>query len=338
LDKPLKTERPSVIPRSEIPLSTAPEDSDLEVQPFVAHRLLKQATASTAVELAWIRARHGYDVGLRSHPLPGLLIVLGGEAELVGQVRRRVAQGDVVTLPSHHEYGFRAVGPQGLTALHVLFREQRRTFPSAEASFEHLIARNEVRVQEILKTPWFQLLAKGQLPESTRSAAREVLRVFSDAFQTFLFTRQATCRDEDYRKPFNAHLLEELGHNDLLTVSGNERIWRDPILKATSAWFCHQMLVQDNAGKAVVNLVLETAGYHFHELARPAFASDVAARYFNLHAEEDELHKDVAVDLLRGEHPETYRRLHRVLEDTWDMLETMTRRFAHLVELEGKVS
>jgi mannose-6-phosphate isomerase-like protein (cupin superfamily) len=332
------SERPSVIPRSEIPLSGAPEDAGLEVQPFLAHRKLNLATASTAAELAWIHARPGQNVGLRSHPLPGLLIVLGGRAELFGRSRRGVEQGDVITVPALHEYGFESVGEGGLHALHVMFREQRRTLPVPDASFEHLVMRNEVRMSEALQTPFFALLRDGKLSKGERAISREVLRVFSDAFQTFLFLRQATCRNEEYRGPFLAHLNEELGHNELLSVSRHARVWGDPILKATSSWFCHQMLVLDNAGKAVVNLVLETAGFHFHTLAAPVFSEDVSAHYFNVHAEEDEHHKEVAVDLLRGEHPETYRRLSKVLEHTWDMFDTLTRRFAYLIEFEGRVS
>jgi hypothetical protein len=193
-------------------------------------------------------------------------------------------------------------------------------------------------MSEALQSPFFALLRNGKLSKGERAAAREVLRVFSDAFQAFLFLRQGTCRNEEYRSTFLEHLKEELGHNELLSVSRNARVWGDPILKATSSWFCHQMLVLDNAGKAVVNLVLETAGFHFHTLAAPVFSEDVSARYFNVHAEEDEHHKEVAVDLLRGEHPETYRRLSGILEQTWDMFDTLTRRFAYLIEFEGRVS
>ena len=157
---------------------------------------------------------------------------------------------------------------------------------------------------------------------------RESIRVFSDAYQTFLFTRQATCRDEAYTDMFDEHLREELGHNRLLKVAGDKRVSTDPILKATSAWFCHQMIVLDNAGKTVLNLLLETGGYYFHTLAKPVFESDGSAEYFDIHAEADERHKEMGVDILAGLHPTTYRRLCRILDEGYDMLETMTRRMA----------
>ena len=40
---------------------------------------------------------------------------------------------------------------------------------------------------------------------------RECLRVFSDAWRTFLFGRLATCRASEYSARFNEHLREEIG-------------------------------------------------------------------------------------------------------------------------------
>jgi hypothetical protein len=184
-----------------------------------------------------------------------------------------------------------------------------------------------------MKGPLYQLLRDDTLrSESHRSMMREGIRVFSDAFQTILFTRQATCRDEIYRAVFDEHLFEEIGHNKLLKVNGDWKAAADPILKATSNWFCHQMLVLDNAEKAVVHLVLETGGHYFHTLAMSVFESDESAPYFGAHAEHDEDHKDLVIDVLKDHHPFRYVGLHRVLEDSWDMLEAMCARIATLVQ------
>ena len=122
----------------------------------------------------------------------------------------------------------------------------------------------------------------------------------------------------------------------MLKVSGNRRIAGDAILRATSSWFSHQMIIQDNTGKAVLNLVLETSGYHFHSLAESVFASDANAKYFAVHSEADEEHMDLGVNLLENQHPDTYRRLLSVLDDGWDMMETVTTRFAELIDIETK--
>src|SRR5690606_23346130 len=128
--------------------------------------------------------------------------------------------------------------------------------------------RNEVRAQRARQSAFFAQLHNPDIRQPQRSAAlTRCLRVFSDAFQVIMFTRQATCRDERFRSAFLRHLREELGHNELLLVSEGRALARDPILSATASWFCHQMLTLDNAGKSVVNLVLETAGDYFHSVA-----------------------------------------------------------------------
>jgi hypothetical protein len=241
----------------------------------------------------------------------------------------------VLTIPAEHSYGFAEI-ESDLHVLQVTLQQQSgEASADRELSLETLLERNRKRAEQALESPFYVLLRDGLLnTRDKRSAACEAIRVFSDSFQTFLFTRQAMCRDDGYFAAFHGHLLEELGHNDLLQVEGNPRIARDPILRATSVWFSHQMLKLDNAGKAVVNLVLETSGYYFHTLAKPVFADGSSATYFSAHAEADEEHMDLGVDLLGGLHPDTYRRLLELLDESWDMLQTVTTRFAELVALE----
>jgi quercetin dioxygenase-like cupin family protein len=331
-----KANRPSVVSRREIPISDVPESDGLEVRPFEAHSLLSMVVPRSDVALAWTHARAGQAIGMRSHPTHGLLVILDGTGDLIGALKRSVKQGDVITIPRLQEYGFSAIGPDGLHALHVSFADQSEAAQVGTASLAQLLSRNEARMQAALETNPFYLLLRddGIRRQGRREVMCEALRVFSDAFQGILLTRQATCRDDHFSSVFRTHLLEELGHNELLKVSGRSGADRDAVLRAASAWFCHQMLVLDNSGKAIVNLVLETAGYHFHTLAQAVFVSDESAEYFHVHAEGDELHKDVGLDLIEDLHPENYRRLHRVLEDTWDMFDTMTKRIAHLVALE----
>ena len=90
--------RPSVIPRSDIPVSRASHHGDLEVRPFLTHKLLGSLLPPSFVSLAWTHAPAGKDIALRSHPTPGLLIILEGRAVLLGGLPRKVEAGDVVTL------------------------------------------------------------------------------------------------------------------------------------------------------------------------------------------------------------------------------------------------
>jgi hypothetical protein len=290
---------------------------------------------SSDAELSWLEARAGQQVAPRTNARPTLLIVMRGLASLVGSTNRVVEQGDVLTLPSDQVYGFSDVEAD-LHVLQVCFRSPASHKNESETlTLERVLERNRARALQVLESPFYLLLRNGLLDTTPkRAAACEAIRVFSDAFQTFLFTRQAMCRDEGYAKAFHGHLLEELGHNRLLEVAGNRRIFGDPILRATSCWFSHQMLTLDNAGKTVVNLVLETSGYHFHNLAKPVFASADSSHYFELHAEADEGHMELGMDLLTDLHPDVYRRLLDILEDSWNMMETVTTRFAELIELE----
>jgi hypothetical protein len=265
-----------------------------------------------------------------------MIILLHGRARLEGQEIASVEAGDIIMLPANHEYGFSSVGPDGLRALRVTFSGVVRRSEVKEATLQRVLERNQARAQRALRESFFQLLSNGGLKTRERRARfRGALRIFSDAFQTFLFTRQAMCRDEAYSAPFMDHLVEELGHNRLLDVSQERRILEDPLLRATATWFSHQMLLLDNVDKAVVNLVLETAGYHFHSLAKPVFREDDNPRYFETHVEADEHHKDVSLTLLEGQHPSTYLRLEALVDDGWDMLESVLGRIAELVDLDG---
>jgi mannose-6-phosphate isomerase-like protein (cupin superfamily) len=324
-----------IVRRNEIPVSSESEDSGLEVRPFEANQVLSSMLPPSAVALAWTLARHGQDVARRSHPNAGLLIVLEGSATLVGGTARRVNQGDVITIPKAQTYGFKDVGPEGLHAIHVTFRDEFSLPTSNIMTLEQLLDLNELRARESRRGPFFRLLEGSGLDTgSKRTMFREALRVFSDAFQTMLFTRQAVCRDDVYSETFDEHFREELGHNTLLKVKGDPRATMDPVLRATANWFPHKMLTLDNAGKAVVHLVLETAGNYFHTLAKPVFAEDECSEYFVKHAEVDERHQELAHQLLAGHHPDAYERLALVLEDSWNMFAAMSSRVAQLVELE----
>lgn len=327
---------PSVIPRSDIPVSP---DGNLEVQPFLAHKVLGSVLPQSPVALAWTRAQAGRDVALRSHPTPGLLVILEGRATLIGGLNRKVEAGDVITLPCNLEYGFAAVGPAGLHALHVAFEADSDSYTDEALSVHQLLDRNQMRLQTTLNNSFFLLLRRrGIDSERKRLAMRETLRVFSDAFQTLLFTRQAMCRDDEYAPQFSEHLREEIGHNLLLSTSGTSRIAKDPVLRAMSSWFCNRMLLLDNSEKAVVTLVLETGAFYVCSLSRPLFEGDEAQGYFETHAEEDLHHQEMSAALLTGLHPQVYRRLHGVLDETWDMVDAMTQRFAHLIGIEATTS
>ena len=94
----------------------------MKARAFLAHELMAGAISSSA-ELSWIEARAGQKVALRSHSSPMLLVVMRGRATLVGRIEREVEQGDVVTMPRNHAYGFSSIDSD----LHVLQVKLRAT-------------------------------------------------------------------------------------------------------------------------------------------------------------------------------------------------------------------
>lgn len=337
----METSDVQLISRAEIPRSVAPEDHDFDARPFLAHKILGSLMPPSGVSMTWTEAGGGGTVRLRPAPSQGLLIVLKGTARLAGPGSTSVGPGDVVTLPPNHEYGLTDAGPEGVQALHVSFGSSAHPWLGKVQSLEALLERNRAHAQRVIDGPFFGLLrTDGLHAERRRTLYLSCIRLFSDAFQTLLFTRQAMCRDGAIADAFHAHFIEELGHNRLLDVAPNERAASDSILRATSSWFCHQMLMLDNLAKLVlVNLVLETAGFHFHTFAKASLGEDVHPQYFSAHDEETEGdHQHLGVKLLEGQSPATYETLGGVLDDGWDMFDTMTRRIAHLVELETTTS
>jgi hypothetical protein len=195
------------------------------------------------------------------------------------------------------------------------------------------VAYNEKRLHEHVQRPFFRMLEDGTLlDQNKRNRFLSCLYIWSESFQQVMFTRQATSVDKRYQSIFFAHLTEELGHNKLLEEYKDQVKINDPILKATSIWFVHNMFVLDNVEKAAfVHLVLESSGDEFHSRAAPFLSQYVSTDYFSLHAELDERHAEMSVELLKYQHPVIYAKLLKLLEESWDMFETLMERIVYLV-------
>jgi len=185
-------------------------------------------------------------------------------------------------------------------------RSGARDSSTPVTSLDALLERNEIRTQLILNNPFFLLWREGKFDdECMRCTMLECLTVMTDTFGTLRAGQH------------------ELGHHSLAA--------RDPVLRATSTWYRHQMSTLDDSGKAVVNLVLETVGYYLGLLASPILAEDDAANRYERAPEADGTYQKGCARLLADEHPSAYERLHGLLEDTWDILDESTTRIAALV-------
>ncbi len=326
------------IPSQDVP--SGPRHRD-----FSAHQTLRDLLPTTGrVALAWIEAREGDSVE-RSAALDTMLLVLRGGAHLADG--RSLAAGDVVTIPAEGTYRLIATAPNGFEALAMTFGRTAADTGCPEdcppedcqeevSSLAELLERNEQRARIASRGAMFRLVDDGTLDDPKRRATfLRHLRPLSDMFQKTMIARQATCSDHTYEQTFLAHFKDEFGHNMLLPrddVSPPP----DPVMSATLSWFTHQMLVRDNSEKTVlVHLVLEGAAEAFfgNAATREVFRAAGAMDYYEAHL-EDEAHKDLGAQLLAGLHPLAYRRLHRMLEDGWDMYDAMGNRLAELVRLE----
>lgn len=201
------------------------------------------------------------------------------------------------------------------------------------SSFESLLKYNENLFQQFIKRPFFLLLMEQKLKEnSQKEKFLNCVQVFSNEFQKILFARQASCVDKKFIPTFTRHFNEELGHDELLLQRKNIENEQDSILVASSSWFVWQMFVRDNIEKVVLmHLVLEMSGDFYHSIATKVFNDEIESNYFDIHAELDEFHANMGVDLLEGLSSEDYHRLETVAQQGWRMLTVMVDRTYQLV-------
>lgn len=307
-------------------------------RPFQAEELLRRfLPPQERISFAWVDLQQGHSMPEHPHERHRLLIVHGGSAELTGEMKRKVAADEVVAIPRGCAVGIDGVGGGGFRAVSIDFDEASGSSDAYDSTADGLLKHNQRRIDRWLVGPFYPMITDGTLDDSSRrNTFLDCIGLISDTFQTIMFGRQATCRDEAYSPVFLAHFREEFGHNELLAAREEKQTMKDPILVATASWFAHQMYIADNVDKTVlVHLVLEASGHHFHTLARERLSDDVNEEYHEVHAENDDHHTDMGVALLGGHQPETYRRLHRVLDEAWDMFETMTGRIAHIVKTQA---
>lgn len=304
---------------------------------FAAHETLRSLLPDGGrFSLAWLEAGED-EIVERTVAFDTILLVFRGEARLLDG--RCVAPGDVVTIPAQGSYRLVVNARYGLEALAVTFAGSATNDDDSQgiSSLAALIQRNEERVRLASQGAMFKLVDDGTLDDPAKRAAfLRQLRPLSDTFQKTIIARQATCSDQTYEAKFHEHFMDEFGHNTLLPRDDVDPT-PDPVMSATLAWFTHQMLVRDNAEKAVlVHLVLEAAAEAFFSKAttREVFRASGALDYYEAHLEDGQ-HKDLGAHLLAGLHPLAYRRLHRILEDGWDMFDAMGNRLAELVRLDA---
>ena len=321
---------PFVVKYEEIPAVPQKAPSAGKFRPFLGERLLGMTVPGRGVGLELVQVPAG-ESAARQTSSRCLMIVLQGGADLVAEARHTVQAGDAATIPESFAYGVSA-GAKGFEALVVSFSSRQGETVKQVLTLEQLLAHNQERTQVSLQKPFFRKLTRQALRDpADRRRFYDGLRVFSDAVQTMLFARQATCSDGDHAALFLGQLRKELGSRELLTGQDAAPAAFDPVLHAAATWFCNQMFVLDDLDKTVVNLVLATASNHLRQLAELVFAGDVREKHFASHGLDGEQQR-LGLHLLENQPPQVYQRFAGVLDRSWDMFEAMTGRIVELVE------
>lgn len=167
-----------------------------------------------------------------------------------------------------------------------------------------------------------------------RAHLLDCIQVFSDYFQKTVMLRSVFCGNAQFSPVVQDHLQEEFGHNTDLMRDRKFRnpVW-DPVLEATAAWFAWSMLNMDNDEKTVVvHLVMESSANIFFVAADKVMQQYGETTYFHIHADLDEGHEQMGIDLLRDLTQTRYARLIEVHNQAWDMMNTACDRMAILTE------
>ena len=190
------------------------------------------------------------------------------------------------------------------------------------------------RLTEAFKdNPLMQLIDSPMMQQAhNRVRLLDCIQVFSNYFQKTVMLRDVLNDNNRYAPIVRAHLVEEFGHDVALMHDRKDRepIW-DPILEACSCWFSWQMLALDNIEKTVlVHMVLEASAHLFFIKAHRVMRQYAETDYFKIHADVDEHHETMGLELLTGLRTVDYQRLLEVQQQGWDMLNTACRRMAEL--------
>lgn len=178
---------------------------------------------------------------------------------------------------------------------------------------------------------------KSMTEKHNRARLLDCIQVFSDYFQKTVMLRSVFCENTQFTPVVQDHLKEEFGHNTDLARDRHYRnpVW-DPVLESTSAWFAWNMLAMDNDEKTlVVHLVLESSANVFFIAADKVMQTYDETKYFNIHADLDEGHEQMGIDLIRDLTPSRYLRLIEVQRQAWDVLNAACNRIAELTDTKS---
>lgn len=197
----------------------------------------------------------------------------------------------------------------------------------------HLLEKNREFIEVYKKNPLIQIVnSQDIVDKNKRYRLLDCIQTFSDYFQKVVMLRYVFCEDKKFFSVTQEHLKEEFGHNFLLMADRDDRppFW-DSILDAQAAWFAWKMLTLNQEEKTVLmHLVLEASANIFFREAHMIMQKYKETDYFKTHAEVDEEHEKMGVQLLQNIDEDRFRRLLEVQQKGWEVLNSICERIAYL--------
>jgi quercetin dioxygenase-like cupin family protein len=311
---------------------------------------------TSRLAISWVHLDPGEVLETHAHPIESMVIVATGTGATMDG--REIGAGDIILIPRGADHGYVGAG-DGFWALAVQFEERGlyedpddplvefgetdlaeapgREGLAPSTSFESLVARNAVLVEEYRRGRLYRLIDSDRLDDrGRRTTLLELLQVWSGHFQRALFVRSALSESEPFAGAFRRHLAEEFDHDRALADDRRAPTaalpW-DAELEAFSAWFRSQVLAGDDLERTVlVHLVLEAASEAISEVGSSTFSDPAETSYFLNHRQLDGGHVAAGLELLQGVDPSTYQRLGTAQERGWAMISRLCDRIAELCD------
>jgi pyrroloquinoline quinone (PQQ) biosynthesis protein C len=204
------------------------------------------------------------------------------------------------------------------------------------AEFEVLLKRNDEFVESYKNSPMMQLIKNsGMEKEPFRQRLLGAIQVLSDYFQKVVLLRSVLSETPAFKAAASMHLKEEFCHNEQLMKERNHQLatW-DPILEATCSWFVWKMFtISEEEQTVLIHLVLEASGNVFFQAAAPVIHDYMGTEYFKIHAEADQEHEKMGLNLLQDLSKKQYEKLFAIQAQGWSMFLAISERIAALVHL-----
>ncbi|AZZ96143.1 cupin domain-containing protein [Pseudoalteromonas sp. R3] len=349
----------SLVKRDDIPSIRTIEVNGVEhwlghVKDFTKHEGLTEfLPKDNRISMAWVRLEAGEQLDEHIHPVESMILICEGGASTLGDVETDMGAGDALLVPPGRPHGFIGAEPAGFWGLSLQFdsrglyediadpwatfhEDENYELKHADTIVDKLFQKNEIFKDRFDKHRLFALVNKGLLTDSeTRNRFLDCFQVWSNHFQKMVFNRYLTSAEGAHLDLAWDHLIEEFGHNmDLASSRDSSTRIFDPVLEATSSWFCSILnRLSDMQKLVLIHLVVEASATVFYKHVAPVMSETQHSRHFHEHDDGDHEHVKMGYDFVRRQTPSLSEAegLLEIQEQGWSMLMSVMSRIADLV-------